>query len=104
MSESPLAVVRAAERQATERIAAADAEAGEIIDQAHVEARNILDEARIRIEQERTERIKAARTAAETEAASVLAQGEEVAAALAARAPPDGLVAAMLAAVLPETN
>ncbi|MHC4411070.1 MAG: hypothetical protein ACYTEG_05005 [Planctomycetota bacterium] len=104
MSDSPLAVVRAAERQATERIAAADAEAGEIIDQARVEARNILDEARMRIEQERAERIRAARTAAETEAASVLAQGEDVAAAMAARAPPDDLVSAMLAAVLPETN
>ncbi len=104
MSASPLAAVRAAEREATQRIAAADAEAGEILQTARDEARRILDETSVRNEEQRAARLLAAQTDAKEQGEALFARGHEAAGEMAARAPPAGLVAAMLATVLPEEN
>jgi len=93
MTDTPLVAVRAAERDASERIAAAEVEAGEIIDQARAAARVYLDEARALLDPEREKLIVASRAEAESAAARIRATEPET---------PAGLAAQMLAAVLPE--
>jgi len=93
MSDSPLAAVRTAERDASERIAAAEIEAGEIVEEARAAARRFLDDARAALGPER-EKLQAA-SLAEAEAAAARVESTEPRST-------DGLAAQMLAAVLPE--
>ena len=94
MTPSPLTAVRAAEREAADRVAAARAEADEITDQARADAERMLEEARTRIAREREELLAAGREAAERAAAEVRVESVPD--------PPADLVDRMLRVVLPE--
>lgn len=93
MTDSPLVAVRAAEREASERISAAEAEAQEIVDQARGNARRMLEETRTALLAENGKRLDAHAAEAESAAARIHPEEPES----------DGpLVAAMLRVVLPE--
>jgi vacuolar-type H+-ATPase subunit H len=94
--KSPLAAVRAAEQEATAMVAAAETEADEVVAQAKRAARGLLARTRAAMEQEYSARLARSRADADAEAARI--EKREV----PARDPPDGLVDAMLASVLPE--
>ena len=92
MTDSPLDAVRAAERDASARIAAAEIEAGEIIERARAAARRHLDETHAALDPERDKLRAASLAEAQAAAARIRAVDPESA---------GGLVDRMLAAVLP---
>jgi vacuolar-type H+-ATPase subunit H len=99
-SESPLSVIRDAERDCKKKLAAARREAAARIDEARAEALRVIEQAAERAAAADAERSRAAEAAAEREAARILEEASVRAAKLAGALPgADAAVAAMLALV-----